>query len=403
MDSSNPKSPIAKSNLNVSTYSERVPQSGNGRKMLARFGHLPARKEGLLQEEIFHAMLAHERRRAERSRKPFVLMLLESHAAHRNGDGAKYLERVTRVVSGVTRETDFIGWYETSRILAVIFTEINLEEKTPITELLRSKVVTALREDLGPKAASNFVVTLHLFPETWDKDHPDRVADIKLYPDLSGKGSKKWLPGIVKRGIDILGSSLLLLIFSPFLAAIALAIKLTSKGPVIFEQKRLGQFGMKFNCLKFRTMYVNNDPKIHREFVQRFIAGATEGKKNGTESVVYKITDDPRITLVGRFLRKTSLDEFPQFWNVLRGEMSLVGPRPPVPYEFEVYDFWHRRRVLELKPGVTGLWQVKGRSRIRFDDMVRLDLRYSQTWSLWLDLKILLATPLAVLAGDGAH
>jgi len=102
-------------------------------------------------------------------------------------------------------------------------------------------------------------------------------------------------------------------------------------------------------------------------------------------------------------LRKTSLDEFPQFLNVLRGEMSLVGPRPPVPYEFEMYDYWHRRRVFELKPGVTGLWQVNGRSRTCFDDMVRLDLRYSQTWSLWLDLKILLATPLAVVAGNGAH
>jgi len=196
----------------------------------------------------------------------------------------------------------------------------------------------------------------------------------------------------------------LLLVLSPILAAIVLAIKLTSKGPVIFEQERMGQFGEKFKCLKFRTMYTNNDPKIHREFVQSFIAGQGNREKSDTcEPAVYKITNDPRVTAVGRFLRKTSLDEFPQFWNVLRGEMSLVGPRPPVPYEFEMYDFWHRRRVLELKPGVTGLWQVNGRSRTCFDDMVRLDLRYSQTWSLWLDLKILLATPFAVVAGDGAH
>jgi lipopolysaccharide/colanic/teichoic acid biosynthesis glycosyltransferase len=209
---------------------------------------------------------------------------------------------------------------------------------------------------------------------------------------------------VVKRGIDVLGSFLLLLILSPILAAIAIAIKLTSKGPVIFEQERLGQFGTKFKCLKFRTMYSNNDPKIHREYVQNFIAGQTNlADSNGNEPVVYKLTNDPRVTLVGRFLRKTSLDEFPQFLNVLRGEMSLVGPRPPVPYEFEMYDYWHRRRVFELKPGVTGLWQVNGRSRTCFDDMVRLDLRYSQTWSLWLDLKILLATPLAVVAGNGAH
>ena len=135
-----------------------------------------------------------------------------------------------------------------------------------------------------------------------------------------------------------------------------------------------------------------------------FIAGATEGaEKDASEPKVCKITNDPRVTTVGRFLRKLSLDEFPQFWNVLRGEMSLVGPRPPVPYEFEVYDFWHRRRVLEVKPGVTGLWQVSGRSRTSFDDMVRLDLQYSQKWSLWLDLKILLATPRAVVTGEGAY
>jgi lipopolysaccharide/colanic/teichoic acid biosynthesis glycosyltransferase len=156
-------------------------------------------------------------------------------------------------------------------------------------------------------------------------------------------------------------------------------------------------------CLKFRTMYTNNDPKIHQEYVQKFIAG-TDGldKSEGSDKPVYKLVKDPRVTFIGGILRKTSLDELPQFWNVLRGDMSLVGPRPPVPYEFEVYDIWHRRRVLEVRPGVTGLWQVSGRNRTRFDEMVRLDLRYCQTWSIWLDLKILLATPGAVINGGGA-
>jgi lipopolysaccharide/colanic/teichoic acid biosynthesis glycosyltransferase len=395
---------MANSNLKISSMREQAPQPENGRKVLARFGHMPAGREAILQEETFHAMLTHERRRAERSRKPFVLMLLDSHATHKNGDGANFLERLTSVILKATRETDLIGWYEDGKILAVIFTEISLEDQTPITELLRSKVVTALRNDLGPKLASKLSVTVHIFPESWDHSRPDRVADIKLYPDLSPKVSKKRLPVVLKRGIDILGSGLLLLLLSPVLAAIALAIKLTSKGSVLFEQERLGQFGTKFKCLKFRTMYSNNDPKIHREFVQRFIAGATESQeKDASEPTVCKITNDPRVTTVGKFLRKASLDEFPQFWNVLRGEMSLVGPRPPVPYEFEVYDFWHRRRVLEVKPGVTGLWQVSGRSRTSFDDMVRLDLQYSQKWSLWLDLKILLATPRAVVTGEGAY
>ncbi len=153
-------------------------------------------------------------------------------------------------------------------------------------------------------------------------------------------------------------------------------------------------------------MYTNNDPQVHQEYVQRFIAGQAENNssENGEDRpVVFKITNDPRVTPVGRFLRKTSLDELPQFWNVLRGEMSLVGPRPPVQYEFDVYDVWHRRRVLEVKPGITGLWQVSGRSRTCFDDMVRLDLRYTQSWSLWLDLRILAATPRAVFTGDGAY
>jgi len=389
------------SNLKVSTLRE---QAGAGRKVLARIGHVPQSREEVLAETTFHALLTHERRRAERSRKPFVLMLLEMHALHAKSVGATFSERVKSAIAGATRETDLIGWYEEGRILAVIFAELNVEENTPVAELLQSKVETVLGESLGAKAAAKIVITTHIFPESWNQNGTGRPADLKLYPDLHEKASKKRVPIVIKRGIDVLGSAALLLLLSPILAVIAIAIKLTSKGPVIFEQERLGQFGAKFRCLKFRTMYANNDPKIHREYVQNFIAGQTKSaNSNGYEPVVYKLTNDPRVTAVGRFLRKTSLDEFPQFWNVLRGEMSLVGPRPPVAYEFEMYDYWHRRRVFELKPGVTGLWQVNGRSRTCFDDMVRLDLRYSQTWSLWLDLKILLATPLAVVAGSGAH
>ncbi|MGB0000692.1 MAG: sugar transferase [Candidatus Acidiferrales bacterium] len=395
---------MANSNLKVSTVREQASQPGTGRKILARISHVPPGREELIAETSFHALLTHERRRAERSRKPFVLMLLELHALHAKSVGASFSERVSSAISGATRETDLIGWYEEGRILAVIFAELNVEENVPVAEFLRSKVETVLRNSVGAKAAAKIVITTHVFPESWNQNGTERPADLKLYPDLSEKSSKKRLPIVVKRGIDVLGSALLLLALSPILAAIALAIKLTSKGPVIFEQERLGQFGAKFKCLKFRTMHTNNDPKIHREYVQSFIAGQGKvGDSNGNATVVYKLTNDPRVTAVGRFLRKTSLDEFPQFWNVLRGEMSLVGPRPPVSYEFEMYDYWHRRRVLELKPGVTGLWQVNGRSRTCFDDMVRLDLRYSQTWSLWLDLKILLATPLAVVAGNGAH
>ena len=147
-------------------------------------------------------------------------------------------------------------------------------------------------------------------------------------------------------------------------------------------------------------MYVNNDSTMHKDFVTRLINGETSSSDTPG---VYKITNDPRVTPFGRFLRKTSLDELPQLLNVLKGEMSLVGPRPPLPYELEHYDVWHRRRILEIRPGLTGLWQVSGRSRTNFDDMVRLDLKYAAQWSLWLDLKICLQTPKAVIFGDGAY
>jgi lipopolysaccharide/colanic/teichoic acid biosynthesis glycosyltransferase len=204
--------------------------------------------------------------------------------------------------------------------------------------------------------------------------------------------------------MDIVGSIIALIVFSPLFALIALAIKLTSRGPILFKQTRIGQYGTMFTFLKFRSMKCENDPTIHREYVKRFITGEVDSRRAGhSRSVVYKIQEDPRITRVGKFLRKTSLDELPQFINVLKGNMSLVGPRPPIPYEVEMYHVWHRRRVLEAKPGITGLWQVSGRSRTKFDDMVRLDIRYARTWSVWRDLMILLQTPLAVLSGEGAR
>ncbi len=151
-------------------------------------------------------------------------------------------------------------------------------------------------------------------------------------------------------------------------------------------------------------MHVNPDCNIHREYVEKFIAGQkVNNVKGSNKDDIYKIEDHPRITSIGKFLRKTSLDEFPQFINVLKGEMSIVGPRPPIPYEVKAYDIWHRHRVFEMKPGITGMWQIKGRSNTNFDEMVRMDLKYTREWSLWLDVKLLLETPWAVLTCKGAH
>ncbi len=389
-------------------YSKVAPLQERGRittadaKSYRSFDQAPAHTETALQENVFHSMLTLERRRAERSGKPFVLMLLDANLEY--GSAAVILEEAAEVIMASKRETDLAGWYKKSDILGVIFTEVSIEGERPLTEILRTKFETALAKDLGREKAAKIAISLHVFPEIWDRNDSDWVADAKLYPDLNRGNSRKRMPLVIKRVMDVAGSAALLLALSPLLAAIAAIIKLTSKGPVIFEQERLGRFGARFKCLKFRTMFTNNDPKIHQEFIQQFISGKEEcGKANESQQAVYKIINDPRVTPIGAFLRKTSLDELPQFWNVLRGEMSLVGPRPPVPYEFEIYDIWHRRRVLDIKPGVTGLWQVSGRSRTRFDDMVRLDLRYCQTWSLWLDLKILISTPRAVFGGDGAY
>jgi lipopolysaccharide/colanic/teichoic acid biosynthesis glycosyltransferase len=358
--------------------------------------------ESPLLEDAFHSVLALERKRAERSRKLFVLMLMDAHLE--NGSAAGILREAVKVVIATKRETDLTGWYKQGAILGVIFTEVNAVSDRPITDILRAKFETILIAGMGKERAARIATSFHVFPETWDRTQSAWQADTKLYPELSPKAPGKKLPLFIKRVMDIAGAAALLLVLSPLLAAIAALIKLTSKGPVIFEQERLGRFGARFKCLKFRTMYTNNDPKIHQEYIQQFISGKEEcGNGNGSHAPIYKIVNDPRVTAVGRFLRKTSLDELPQFWNVLRGEMSLVGPRPPVPYEFEIYDIWHRRRILDVKPGVTGLWQVSGRSRTRFDEMVRLDLRYCQNWSLWLDVKILISTPRAVFGGDGAY
>jgi lipopolysaccharide/colanic/teichoic acid biosynthesis glycosyltransferase len=194
-----------------------------------------------------------------------------------------------------------------------------------------------------------------------------------------------------------------LIILAPLIACIAVIIKLTSPGPVLFRQQRIGYCGKPFTFFKFRSMYASNDPRIHRDYVRHLIAGRNSTDAPSGAKQVYKITKDPRITPIGRLLRRTSLDEVPQFLNVLKGDMSLVGPRPPIPYECECYDLWHRSRLIAVKPGLTGLWQVNGRSRTTFDDMVRLDLRYARSWSPALDFKILMQTPAAVLSGEGAY
>ena len=211
------------------------------------------------------------------------------------------------------------------------------------------------------------------------------------------------LERLLKRSTDVVMSLGVLLLGFPFFLAIALLVKLTSKGPVFFKQERVGKDGEGFALFKFRTMRTDCDDSLHREFTRDFIQGRLpEPSLDASDCKVYKMTDDPRITAVGGFLRKTSLDELPQFINILKGEMTLVGPRPPLPYEYECYEEWARKR-LKVRPGLTGLWQVSGRSTVSFKEMVDMDIYYIENWSLKLDFKIVLKTVPVMLAGTGGH
>lgn len=205
----------------------------------------------------------------------------------------------------------------------------------------------------------------------------------------------------LKRAIDVGVSLAIIVLGLPFFLAVALLIKLTSRGPVLYVQERIGENGRVFHFYKFRTMRIGMDDSHHREFTRNFIEGKlSQSQLDGGGGVAYKIVDDPRVTGVGGFLRKTSLDELPQFINILKGEMTIVGPRPPLPYEYECYDEWHKLR-LRVRPGLTGLWQVSGRSRVTFHEMVAMDIYYIEQWSLLLDLKIMCRTVPVMLAGTG--
>lgn len=206
----------------------------------------------------------------------------------------------------------------------------------------------------------------------------------------------------LKRTSDIVIASAAFIVTSPIWLLIAILIKRDSRGPVFFRQERVGMDGRIFLCLKFRTMRANADDAIHRETYKQNISGDVSANAGDDQKPVYgKVANDPRITRVGRWLRRSSLDELPQLINVLRGDMSVVGPRPPIPYEVHEYAIWHRKR-LDMKPGITGLWQVSGRNRLTFEQMVKVDLFYIENWSIWLDLKIILLTIPALWRDEGA-
>ncbi|MEJ7617147.1 MAG: sugar transferase [Pyrinomonadaceae bacterium] len=236
---------------------------------------------------------------------------------------------------------------------------------------------------------------LNCLPRKTEIDQIGHLPMITLFRDPLSHAAR-----LAKRAFDLCLAGAALGALSPLWAVIAVLIKLDSRGPVFYKQERVGMDGRIFLFYKFRTMRTDADDRTHREYQRQYIAGdPSTNQGDPGQQPIYKLQRDARVTRVGRILRRLSLDELPQLLNVLRGDMSIVGPRPPIPYEVEFYDLWHRKR-LEMKPGLTGLWQVSGRNRLSFEEMVRLDLLYIENWSLLLDLKIILRTLPVMVRGD---
>lgn len=332
-------------------------------------------------------------RRADRSQTALSVAIFRLAQDASSADAAG----LARTLNEVRRETDMVGELEAGS-LAVICTDTGSAGVRSFIEK-----VEARRDGLA------FVAESATYPdELFERltvapgvvTEPDSVFITEGAEPFTGEY-------VLKRPLDILGALFALLLLSPLMFATAIAVKLSSPGPIVFRQTRLGRGGRPFAFYKFRSMVAGNNDQIHRDYVKSLINGASPAadpqSAKSEATPLYKIKADPRVTKVGRFIRRTSIDELPQLFNVLKGDMSLVGPRPPLPYEAENYRSWHLRRLLEVRPGITGLWQVEGRSRVTFDEMVRMDLRYMRGCSLGLDLRLLARTILVVLRDEGAR
>ena len=348
-------------------------------------------RDGALPPNDFLKDLHREKRRAERSQVALSLVLYLVNEDQLSG--VQRVDELLEVLHRAKRETDILGHVGTDTI-AVLCPDT---DESGTQAFIRK--IDAMSDD-GPFPTVAATYPNDLFENlaagtrTQPAFHPFVVSDST---DPQQRGYR------LKRYLDIVGAIVAITLLAPFMLVIALLIGMTSKGPVIFRQTRVGKGGVPFTFYKFRSMLTNVDDSIHRNFVADLIKGErAENSLAADKPSTYKLQSDPRVTPIGRFIRRTSIDELPQFFNVLKGDMSLVGPRPPIPYEAAQYQPWHLRRLMTLKPGITGIWQVEGRSRVPFNEMVRMDLRYIRECSLALDLKILLATIVVVFRGDGA-
>ena len=381
----------------------------------------------ILEKSEFADLIYYERERSERTNRPFSLIHVDFTKIDTNTN-AQAFEKIKKTIEPFLRTIDRIGWIKNNTI-CILLPETKIDGAKYVAVKIKNELIARLGEK---SSLLNFVVSTYpkipdfkqnniysnetkscassLPAEIYEMEYSSETLTTDIIPldsscilDLGTIALRKDWQFIMKRLIDIAGALFGLIIFSPLMLIIAAAVKLTSKGPLLFRQERTGYQGKKFPFLKFRSMHINNDENLHREYVKKHIQGNHNEINMGSEDQpCYKMKNDPRITPLGSILRKSSMDELPQFFNVLMGQMSLVGPRPPIPYELDNYQSWHMKRVLNVKPGITGLWQVKGRSLTTFDEMVRMDLHYTKNWNLWLDFEILFSTFIVVFTGMGA-
>jgi lipopolysaccharide/colanic/teichoic acid biosynthesis glycosyltransferase len=351
-----------------------------------------------LSEPQFKMLLVRERKRSERTKSPMLLALVDVSILKERGMSNHLMhEKIRLGLETCSREIDLRGWHKEYDEIGILFSDIRVDAVDGIIE----KLINCIKTVFGHNLSTAITFRHFVYPLEMTKHPLDSAIEKSiLYPEQENATPVSLLERGLKRTTDLMVALFTLVALSPVFAIIAALIKLSSPGPVIFSQERLGFGGKRFKLYKFRSMKPDCDTVSHKEYVLSLIKGGPTG--NMTDTGFYKMVNDHRITKIGKLLRKTSLDELPQLLNVIRGEMSLVGPRPPIPYEVEAYAPWHSRRLLEAVPGITGLWQIEGRSRTSFDDMVRMDIRYSATWSLWLDLKLLIKTPAVIFIGKGA-
>ena len=407
------------------------------------------KKTGFYNRHFFDLRLSEERRRTERSGLPFSVFTMDisevADSVNRNPNlnQLKIKKSISAIIRENCRISDIKTWYSDTT-LKILLPETSMKDAHVLSDKLHKIFNNGFKSVLGATNMFDLKKNMMIssFPEIIidsENGSGSRNADISepaissvrtssmesgtstilrmnwnplrqntltwpLYSDLVKENEFPNMAKWIKRSIDIMGALVGIIVFSPVMLVIAIMIKITSRGPVLFRQERMEFLGKKFTFLKFRSMYTGCSEERHRKYVTNLIENNIKTTRQGDEcKLMYKMNDDPRITPFGKFLRKSSLDELPQLINVLKGEMSLVGPRPPIPYEVEKYENWHLRRVLEVKPGITGLWQVKGRSSTTFNEMVRMDIAYVNNFSLWLDLKILFKTLWVVITGKGAY